>query len=86
MKKQIEKVDDRRKRKEERIQIEKLNMIVPGTDKKVEKRRPTMEEAFELVHDSFVAAAERQIHVADSINIKIITKNGIEEREVPLSI
>ena len=65
-------------------QVEKLNMVVPGTDKKVEKRRPTMEEAFELVHDSFVAAAERQIHVADSINIKIITKNGIEEREVPL--
>ena len=40
--------------------------------------------AFALVHDCFVAAAERQIHVADAINFRIITKAGIEEKEMPL--
>ena len=40
--------------------------------------------AFNLVHDCFVAAAERQIHVADAINFKIITKSGIEEKAMPL--
>ena len=40
--------------------------------------------AFNLVHDCFVAAAERQIHVADAINFKIITKTGIEEKAMPL--
>ena len=40
--------------------------------------------AFNLVHDCFVAAAERQIHVADAINFKIITKSGIEEKSMPL--
>jgi len=65
-------------------QVEKLNMVVPGTDQKVEKKRPTLEEAFELVHDCFIAAAERHIHVADSIDIQIITKAGIEERKVTL--
>ena len=65
-------------------QVEKFNMIVPGTDKKQEAKRPSLEEAYELVHDCFMAAAERHIHVADSINMKIITKGGIEERVVPL--
>ena len=65
-------------------QVEKLNMVEPGTDKKVEKKRPTLEEAFGLVHDCFVAAAERQIHVADAIDIQIITKDGIEKRSVAL--
>ena len=40
--------------------------------------------AFALVHDCFVAAAERQIHVADAINFRIITKAGIEEKAMPL--
>jgi hypothetical protein len=40
--------------------------------------------AFNLVHDCFVAAAERQIHVADGINFKIITKSGIEDKTMPL--
>merc|ERR1712064_244957 len=61
-------------------QVEKLNMVEPGT----EKKRPTLEEAFGLVHDCFVAAAERQIHVADAIDIQIITKDGIEKRSVAL--
>ena len=37
-----------------------------------EKKRPIkLEEAETLVHDAFIAAAERQIHVADAINFKV---------------
>jgi len=59
-------------------------MVIPGTDQKVEKKRPTMDEALTLVHDCFVAAAERQIHVADSIDIQIITKTGVQEEKIKL--
>jgi len=65
-------------------QVEKLNMVVPGTTQKVEKKRPTMDEALTLVHDCFVAAAERQIHVADAIDIQIINKDGIQEQKIAL--
>jgi len=65
-------------------QVGKLNMVEPETGNKVVKRLPTLDEAFNLVHDCFVAAAERQIHVADAINFKIITKTGIEEKAMPL--
>ena len=37
--------------------------------------------AFNWVHDCFVAAAEWHIQVADAINFKIISKNGIEEKD-----
>ena len=43
-----------------------------------------LEEAETLVHDAFIAAAERQIHVADAINFRIVTPSGIHERTVPL--
>merc|ERR1712064_251423 len=59
-------------------------IMQPLLDNQVEKKRPTLEEAFGLVHDCFVAAAERQIHVADAIDIQIITKDGIEKRSVAL--
>ncbi len=59
-------------------QIDKLNQ------KNVEKRPPTLEEAERLVHDCFISAAEREIHVGDAICMRIITKNGIEEKIVAL--
>jgi len=59
-------------------QVEKLNM--PNE----EKKPLTLEEAERLVHDAFIAAAERQIHVADAINFRIITKAGIQEKVVAL--
>ena len=36
-------------------------------------RGAAQEEAETLVHNAFIAAAERQIHMADAINFKIIT-------------
>lgn len=65
-------------------QVEKLNMVEPETGLKMAKRKPTLEEAFNLVHDCFVAAAERQIHVADAIHFKIVTKSGTEEKTMAL--
>jgi len=69
-------------------QVEKMNMVNPETGKLnghlSAKVKPTLEEAFTLVHDCFVAAAERQIHVADAIQFRIITKEGIEEKTIPL--
>ena len=60
-------------------QVEKLNMV------NVDKNKPlSLDEAERLVHDCFVAAAERQIHVADAINFRIITKAGIQEKTVAL--
>lgn len=61
--------------------VEKMNMNVSAE----EKSRPLkLEEAETLVHDAFIAAAERQIHVADAINFRIVTPSGIHERTVPL--
>jgi len=62
-------------------QVEKLNMSLSEEEK---KRPIKLEEAETLVHDAFIAAAERQIHVADAINFKIITKDGIHEKTVAL--
>jgi 20S proteasome subunit beta 6 len=45
---------------------------------------PTLAEAVDLVHDLFVSAAEREIHTGDAIVFKIITKDGIEDKTVPL--
>ena len=59
-------------------QVDKKNM--DG----VEKAPLTLEQAEELIHDAFVAAAEREIHIADAINFRIITKKGIEEKVVAL--
>ena len=50
------------------FQVEKLNMSLSEEEK---KRPIKLEEAETLVHDAFIAAAERQIHVADAINFKV---------------
>lgn len=39
-----------------------------------------MEEALSIIKDSFVSAGERDIYVGDSVDIKIITANGIQEQ------
>lgn len=60
-------------------QVGKKNM--QGVDK---DKPPTLDEALNLVHDCFISAAEREIHTGDKIAFKIITANGIEERQVGL--
>lgn len=59
-------------------QVDKLNQL------NVQKRALTLEEAENLVHDCFIAAAEREIHVADAITMRIVTKKGIEEKVIAL--
>jgi len=59
-------------------QVEKKNM------ENVTKRLLTLEEAEKLIYDCFVSAAERQIHVGDGISMRIITKDGIEEKFMAL--
>ena len=59
-------------------QVDKKNM------ENVDKKPLTLEEAERLVYDCFVSAAEREIHVGDGVCMRIITKNGIEEKLMPL--
>ena len=59
-------------------QVDKKNMA------NVEKKYLTLEEAERLIYDCFVSAAEREIHVGDGICMRIITKDGIEEKFMAL--
>jgi len=44
----------------------------------------TVNRAVDLVTDSFISAAERDIYTGDSVLISVITENGIESRCVQL--
>jgi 20S proteasome subunit beta 6 len=44
----------------------------------------TVERAVNLVTDTFVSAAERDIYTGDGIQISIVTANGVEQRKIPL--
>lgn len=46
--------------------------------------RMTLEEAERCIHDAFISAAEREIHVGDAIHFKILTKDGIQEKHILL--
>jgi 20S proteasome subunit beta 6 len=46
--------------------------------------RMTLEEAERCIHDAFISAAEREIHVGDSVHFKILTKDGIQEKYIML--
>jgi len=60
-------------------QVDKKNM-----DNVDDKKTLTLEEAERLIYDCFVSAAERQIHVGDGICMRIVTKDGIEEKFMAL--
>lgn len=60
------------------------NFIVPLMDNLIkhnnrndEKRELPHEEVVEMVKDAFVTAGERDIYTGDSVEIKVITKDGI---------
>jgi len=59
-------------------QIGQKNMSVK-TDEKLSK-----EGCIELVKDTFISAAERDIETGDGVLIKVITKDGITEEFFPL--
>jgi 20S proteasome subunit beta 6 len=44
----------------------------------------TVEEALKLVKDSFTSATERHITVGDSLQIMLVTKEGIQTLFYPL--
>lgn len=44
----------------------------------------TVERAVDLITDCFISAAERDIYTGDSILIKVITQDGVEDRTVML--
>jgi len=59
-------------------QVDKRNM------ENADKKPLSLEEAERLTYDCFVSAAERQIHVGDGVCMRIITKDGIEEKFMAL--
>lgn len=50
----------------------------------VDKKPLSLDEAERLIYDCFVSAAEREIHVGDGVCMRIITKDGIEEKVMAL--
>lgn len=59
-------------------QVDKKNM------QNVDKKPLSLDEAERLIYDCFVSAAEREIHVGDGVCMRIITKDGIEEKVMAL--
>ena len=60
------------------------NQVDKKNQSNVEKRPLTLEEAEKLIYDCFISAAEREIHVGDGVCMRIVTKNGIEEKFMAL--
>ena len=60
-------------------QIGQKNMTGQRLDEKLSKER-----CIELVKDTFISAAERDIETGDGIVIKLITKDGVKEEFFPL--
>ena len=60
------------------------NQVDKKNQANVEKRPLTLEEAEKLIYDCFISAAEREIHVGDGVCMRIVTKNGIEEKFMAL--
>lgn len=59
-------------------QIGQKNLSVRSSE------RLTKEKCVELVKDTFISAAERDIETGDGIKIHIITRNGVTEEYFPL--
>ena len=60
------------------------NQVDKKNQANVERRPLTLEEAEKLIYDCFISAAEREIHVGDGVCMRIVTKNGIEEKFMAL--
>ena len=50
----------------------------------MEREPLSLEKAVALVKDVFSAAAERDIHTGDGLEINIITADGVKTERVPL--
>ena len=55
-----------------------LDNVIAHKNRMDEKRDLKAEEVVEIIKDAFVTAGERDIYTGDSLEIKIITKDGIQ--------
>lgn len=70
-------------------QVNFKNQYVPGSgtghDLQPKKAEPLpMKDVEELVMDAFSSAVERHIEVGDGLQVMIITKDGVQQKFVPL--
>ena len=54
-----------------------LDNIIGHKNRRDEQKPISLADAISIVKDCFIAATERDIHTGDSVEIKIITKDGI---------
>jgi 20S proteasome subunit beta 6 len=55
-----------------------LDNVISHKNRLDEQRELPVEEAVEIVKDAFVTAGERDIYTGDALEIKVITKDGIQ--------
>jgi len=55
-----------------------LDNVIGHRNRLDEKRELGVEEIVEIIKDAFVTAGERDIYTGDSVEIKIITMDGIQ--------
>ncbi|KAE9974192.1 hypothetical protein BLS_005818 [Venturia inaequalis] len=72
-------------------QVNFKNQYVPGSgtghDLQPKEAKPLpMKDVEELVMDAFSSAVERHIEVGDGLQVMIITKDGVEQKFVPLKL
>lgn len=72
-------------------QVNFKNQYVPGSgtghDLQPKEAKPLpMTDVEELVMDAFSSAVERHIEVGDGLQVMIITKDGVEQKFVPLKL
>lgn len=65
-------------------QVRFANQVDPDTGKPRKVHELPLEQVLNLVRDAFTGAAERQIQVGDTLEIAIITKDGLRKEEFPL--
>lgn len=65
-------------------QVSFENQLDPATGKSRERVALDLQTAIDLVKDAFAGAAERQIKVGDTLEIVILTKDGVRKELYPL--
>lgn len=55
-----------------------LDNVIGNQNRMENKPNLSREETIEIIKHAFISAAERDIHTGDSIDIQVITKDGIE--------
>lgn len=65
-------------------QVSFENQLDPETGKYRERVNLDLKTAIDLVKDAFTGAAERQIKIGDTLEIFILTKDGVTKEEYPL--